>query len=66
VETIALQVPLYEIMLMAYPDVTMAERIVARGQHGAVQTKQYELGNQWISLMNWEISRLPCTGLGRP
>lgn len=52
-QTIALQLPLNETMLMAYADVTMAQLMVARGRQGAVQTKQYELGNNWISLMNW-------------
>jgi hypothetical protein len=34
-QTIALQLPLCETMLMAYPDITMAELIVARDQQSA-------------------------------
>jgi hypothetical protein len=52
-QTIDLQLPLCGTMLMAYPDITMAELIVARDQQGAVRTKKY----------NWVITgfRL-CTG----
>jgi hypothetical protein len=40
---------------MVYPDIVMAEVIVAPGQQGAVQTRQKEHGNQW-SFDNRQIS----------
>ena len=48
---------------MVYPDIIMAEVIVAHGQQGAVQTRQKEQGKHWsfdnrqISLKRWKVSR---------
>lgn len=45
-QTIALQLPLCGTMLVAYPDIPVAELIAARHQQGAIRTEKY----------NWAIS----------
>jgi hypothetical protein len=40
-QTIALQLPLCGTVLMAYPDIPMAEIIAARDQQGAIWTNRY-------------------------